>query len=105
MNADGPAGQLDATVIHEAQYDGLGAQVDRPVRIAALYESAPDFIKAAQAAGADWLGENRELAARYCATPLRAMTGLKGDFALFAAALNEYVEPRRPQGGCGTCSG
>lgn len=79
-------------MIHEAQYDGAQAQVDRPVRIATLYENEPRFVKAAQAADADRLAANRELAASYCTTTLRAMTTLKGDFALFAAAVNEYVE-------------
>jgi ABC-type nitrate/sulfonate/bicarbonate transport system substrate-binding protein len=46
----------------------------------------------AQAARADWLAQNRELAARYCATTLRAMKTLKSDFALFQAAVNENVE-------------
>ena len=90
--AEWAAGNLDATVIHEVQYDGAEAQVDRPVRIATLYENAPDFVKAAQAANADWLDQHRELAARYCATTLRAMTTLKGDFALFEATVNDYVE-------------
>lgn len=91
-SAEWAAGSLDATVIHEPQYDDAEAQVDRPVRIATLYENAPKFIKAAQAAQADWLDQNRELAARYCATTLRAMKVLKGDFALFEAAVDEYVE-------------
>ena len=86
------AGELDATVIHDTQYDGAEASVDRPVLIATLYENAPGFIKVAQAARADWLEQNRELAARYCATTLRAMKALKSDFALFQAAVNEYVE-------------
>ena len=86
------AGELGATVIHDTQYDGAEATVDRPVLIATLYENAPGFIKVAQAARADWLEQNRELAARYCATTLRAMKALKSDFALFQAAVNEYVE-------------
>ena len=90
--AEWAAGGLDATVIHEAQYDEVQAQVDRPVRIATLYENAPEFIKAAQAADADWLEKNRDLAAGYCATTLRAMKALKGNFSLFEAAVNEYVE-------------
>ncbi|MGO4441723.1 ABC transporter substrate-binding protein [Mycobacterium sp. 2YAF39] len=87
------AGQLDATVIHDTQYDGAEATVDRPVLIATLYENAPGFIKVAQAARADWLVQNRELAARYCATTLRAMRALKSNFAVFQAAVDEYVEP------------
>jgi len=90
--AEWAAGGLDATVIHEAQYDEVEAQVDLPVRIATLYENAPEFIKAAQAADADWLAENRDLAASYCATTLRAMKALKSDFGLFAAAVHKYVE-------------
>jgi NitT/TauT family transport system substrate-binding protein len=90
--AEWAAGTLDATVIHEPQYDSVQAQVDQPVRIATLYENAPEFIKVAQAASVDWLDENRELAARYCATTLRAMNVLKSDFALFEATVNEYVE-------------
>ena len=86
------ANELDATAIHDTQYDGAKAAVDRPVLIATLYENAPGFIKVAQAARADWLAQNRELAARYCATTLRAMRALKGDFALFRAAVHEYVE-------------
>ena len=86
------AGQLDATVIHDTQYDSAQRAVSRPVLIATLYENAPGFIKVAQAARADWLGENRDLAARYCATTLRAMKALKNDFALFQAAVDEYVE-------------
>ena len=86
------AGQLDATVIHDTQYDGAQASVNRPVLIATLYENAPGFIKVAQAAPADWLAQNRELAAKYCATTLRAMRTLRGDFAVFQAAVDEYVE-------------
>jgi ABC-type nitrate/sulfonate/bicarbonate transport system substrate-binding protein len=86
------AGELDATVIHDTQYDGAQASVDRPVQIATLYDNAPGFIKVAQAARADWLAENRELAARYCATTLRAMKTLKSDFALFQSAVNESVD-------------
>ncbi|WP_233533081.1 ABC transporter substrate-binding protein [Antrihabitans sp. YC2-6] len=85
-------GQLDATVIHDTQYDGAQQTVNGPVLIATLYENAPGFIKVAQAAKADWLDENRELAARYCATTLRAMTALKSDFALFQASVDEYVK-------------
>ena len=86
------AGNIDATTIHESQYEGAKANVSQPVRIAALYESVDTFIKAAQAAKADWLEQNRELAARYCATTLRAMKELNGDFALFQAAVKEYVK-------------
>lgn len=87
------AGDLDATVIHDTQYDGAQAAVNRPVLIATLYDNAPGFIKVAQAARADWLAQNRELAARYCATTLRAMKALKSDFGVFQAAVDEYVEP------------
>jgi NitT/TauT family transport system substrate-binding protein len=86
------AGQLDATVIHDTQYDGAQQTVNRPVLIATLYVNAPGFIKVAQAARADWLDENRDLAARYCATTLRAMKTLKSDFTLFQAAVSEYVD-------------
>lgn len=86
------SGELDATVIHEPQYDGAQASVDRPVLIATLYENAPGFIKVAQAARTDWLAQNGELAARYCATTLRAMKTLKSDFALYQSAVDEYVE-------------
>ncbi|WP_461416673.1 substrate-binding domain-containing protein [Gordonia sp. GN26] len=85
-------GQLDATVIHDTQFDAARSTVDRPVLIATLYENAPGFLKVAQAAEAGWLAQNRELAARYCATTLRAMTTLKSDFALFRAAVGEYVD-------------
>ena len=85
-------GTLDATVIHDTQYDGAEASVDRPVLIATLYENAPGFIKVAQAARADWLAQNRDLAARYCATTLRAMKTLKSEFALFLSAVNEYTD-------------
>lgn len=86
------AGELDATVIHDTQYDGAQASVNRPVLIATLYDNAPGFIKVAQAARADWLAQNRELAAKYCATTLRAMKVLKSDYALFHAAVDEYIE-------------
>jgi hypothetical protein len=90
--AEWAAGQLDATVIHDTQFDGAEAMVNQPVRIASLYDNVPGFIKTAQAAPADWLVQNRELAARYCATTLRAMRELRSDFALFQAAVDEYVE-------------
>lgn len=89
--AEWAAGGLDATVIHDTQYDGAQASVNQPVEIATLYDNAPGFIKVAQAARADWLDQNRELAARYCATTLRAMKTLKSDFGLFQAAVDEYV--------------
>jgi NitT/TauT family transport system substrate-binding protein len=79
-------------VIHDTQYDGAQQAVNRPVLIATLYVNAPGFIKVAQAARADWLDENRDLAARYCATTLRAMKTLKSDFTLFQAAVSEYVD-------------
>ncbi|ASR03249.1 ABC transporter substrate-binding protein [Gordonia rubripertincta] len=85
-------GRLDATVIHDTQFDAARSTVNRPVLIATLYENAPGFIKVAHAAEADWLAQNRELAARYCATTLRAMKTLKSDFALFRAAVGEYVD-------------
>lgn len=86
------AGQLDATVIHDTQYDGAKAMVNQPVLIATLFDNAPGFIKVAQAARGDWLAQNRELAARYCATTLRAMRTLKSDYAVFRSAVDEYVE-------------
>lgn len=86
------AGELDATVIHDTQYDSAKAMVNQPVLIATLYDNAPGFIKVAQAARGDWLAQNRELAAKYCATTLRAMKTLKSDFALFQSGVNEYVE-------------
>lgn len=86
------AGEVDATVVHETQYEGAKALVNRPVLIATLYEDVPGFVKVAQAAPAGWLAENRELAARYCATTLRAMKTLKSDFALFRSAVDEYVD-------------
>jgi ABC-type nitrate/sulfonate/bicarbonate transport system substrate-binding protein len=89
--AEWAAGGLDATVIHDTQYDGAQASVNRPVEIATLYDNAPGFTKVAQAASADWLDQNRELAARYCATTLRAMKALKTDFGQFQAAVGEYV--------------
>lgn len=89
--AEWAAGGLDATVIHDTQYDGAAATVNQPVQIATLYDNAPGFIKVAQAARADWLDQNRELAARYCATTLRAMKTLKSDFGSFRAAVDEYV--------------
>lgn len=85
------AGELDAAVIHDTQYDSAQASVNRPVEIATLYDNAPGFIKVAQAARADWLAQNRELAARYCATTLQAMKALKNDFNLFRSAVGEYV--------------
>ncbi len=87
------SGELDATVIHDTQYDGAHATVNQPVLIGTLYDNAPDFIKVAQAARADWLQQNRELAARYCATTLRAMKALKSDYAVFRSAVGHYVEP------------
>lgn len=89
--AEWAAGGLDATVIHDTQYDGAQASVNQPVEIATLYDNAPGFIKVAQAARADWLDQNRELAAGYCATTLRAMKTLKSDFGLFQAAVDAYV--------------
>jgi ABC-type nitrate/sulfonate/bicarbonate transport system substrate-binding protein len=87
------AGELDATVIHDTQYDSAQATANQPVLIGTLYDNAPKFIKVAQAAKADWLQQNRELAARYCATTLRAMKALKSDYALFRTAVNEYIDP------------
>lgn len=86
------AGDVESTVIHEDQYESAAPDVTEPVRIATLYENVDTFIKEAQAADAAWLETNRELAAKYCATTLKAMKTLKSDFALFQAAVNEYVE-------------
>jgi hypothetical protein len=87
-------------VIHDTQYDGAQASVNRPVLIATLYDNAPGFIKTAQAARADWLAQNRELAARYCATTLRAMKSLRGDFALFRQRPTNTSKRHRPMNHC-----
>lgn len=86
------AGDVDSTVIHEDQYESAAPNVNEPVRIATLYENVDTFIKEAQAADAAWLEQNRELAAKYCATTLKAMKALKADFPTFQSAVNEYVE-------------
>ena len=44
---------------------------ERPPRTTPGHVNVDTFIKAAQAAGANWLEQNRELAARYCVTTLR----------------------------------
>ncbi|PRB18414.1 ABC transporter substrate-binding protein [Microbacterium sp. MYb62] len=86
------AGQVDATVIHEDQFTSAATQVKDAARIATLYEDVEVFVKEAQAAPADWLAENGELAAQYCATTLVAMHELKSDFDLFSDAVAQYVE-------------
>jgi ABC-type nitrate/sulfonate/bicarbonate transport system substrate-binding protein len=86
------AGEIDATVIHDTQYVQAEAQLPDATRIATLYKDVDTFIKEAQAAPAKWLDENRDLAARYCATTLVAMHDLKADYNVFQGAVKTYVE-------------
>lgn len=85
-------GQVDATVIHEDQFTSASTQLSDATRVATLYKDVEVFVKEAQAAPAEWLAENGELAAQYCATTLIAMHELKTDFDLFTEAVNTYVE-------------
>ncbi len=98
------AGEVDSTVIHEDQYEQAEGEVTDPVRIATLYEDVDTFVKEVQAAEAGWLEENRELAAKYCATTLVAMHQLKSDFDLFVEAVNTYVEDPPEEDACGCSS-
>lgn len=51
-----------------------------------------DYLANVTWARADWLEENRDLAARYCATILYSNRVLSSDFEQYHAAMNEYVE-------------
>jgi ABC-type nitrate/sulfonate/bicarbonate transport system substrate-binding protein len=86
------AGEVDATIIHERQFNEAATQLDDAVIIAQLYEEVPNFIKEAQAAPRAWLEENSELAANYCASVLTGMRTLKADYDEFKAAVDEFAE-------------
>jgi ABC-type nitrate/sulfonate/bicarbonate transport system substrate-binding protein len=86
------AGEVDATIVHEPQFQDAAPQVDDPVIIASLYEEVPQYIKEAQAAPTAWLDANLESAAAYCASVLLGMEELTGDYDAFAAAVETYSE-------------
>lgn len=85
------ADQIDATIIHLPQYEEALPQTEDGVIITSLYEDVPVFIKNTFAAPGDWLDENLETAAAFCASVLMGARELKGDFELYKVAVDTYV--------------
>ena len=86
------AGEVDATVIHEPQYQEAATQVQDPVIIASLWEEVPQYLKEVHAAPRSWLEENTEAAASYCAAALKGMRELQADEELFIEASQQYAQ-------------
>lgn len=86
------AGEVDATIIHQRQFNEAATQVEDAVILAQLFAEVPEFIKEGQAAPKAWLEENAEEAATYCAAVLLGMRELKTDYDLFKQAVADYAE-------------
>lgn len=86
------AGEVDASFIHLTQFNQVQQQADDAVIISALYEDVPTFIKEVYQAPAQWLEENPESAAAFCASVIASARQLSDDYDAFAAAVETYVE-------------
>lgn len=86
------AGEVDASFIHLTQFFEVEQQADDAVIISALYEDVPTFIKEVYQAPAQWLEENPESAAAFCASVIASARQLRDDYDAFAAAVDTYVE-------------
>jgi ABC-type nitrate/sulfonate/bicarbonate transport system substrate-binding protein len=84
--------EVDATVIHIAQYNQAKSQVPDAKIISSLYEDVPVYIKEAFAASTGWLKEHKESAAAFCASILKANAVLKKDYGTFTAAVKQFVD-------------
>lgn len=86
------AGKVDATVIHVQQFNQAKTQVKDAKIIASLYEDVPVYIKEAFAAPSKWLDENKETAAKFCASVLKGNRELKKSYSTFDGAVQKYVQ-------------
>jgi ABC-type nitrate/sulfonate/bicarbonate transport system substrate-binding protein len=85
------ADEVDATVIHLPQFRQAAEQIPDAVIITTQYGDVPIFIKEAYAAPADWLDENLDTAAAFCASVIKASRELPEDFELYQAAVDQFV--------------
>lgn len=86
------AGDVDASFIHLTQFFQVQEAADDAVIISALYEDVPTFIKEVYQAPAQWLDDNAESSAAFCASVIASSRELRDDYEAFAAAVDAYVE-------------
>lgn len=86
------ADAVDVTVFHVASFEKLKQEVPDATMIASLPQDAPDFISLVYAARTDWIDENLDTAAAFCASVLKAGRELKTDYDLYLQAVNETVD-------------
>lgn len=91
------SGEVDATIIHLSQFNLAKEQVPSATAIAKMYEDLPFYIKESFAAPADWLEQNKEVAASFCASVLQANRTLTESFETYREAVNTYVAEPPPE--------
>lgn len=86
------SGDVDATVIHLPQFNQSLEEAEDGVIVASLWEDVPVYIKEAFGASSQWLDENSEAAAAFCASVIKANRELPQDFDTYIEAVETYVE-------------
>lgn len=91
------SGEIDATIIHLLQFNQAKKQVSDPAVISKMYEDLPFYIKESFAAPADWLQQNNEAAASFCASIIKANRKLTENFDTFQQAVQTHVAEPPPE--------
>ncbi len=85
------ANKVDATIIHQTQYQQIKSTVPDATIIATLYKDVPLFVKNTYAAPTAWLDKNLDTAAAFCASVMLGNAQLAGDEQTFLTAVKQYV--------------
>jgi NitT/TauT family transport system substrate-binding protein len=86
------ADQVDATIIHQTQYNQIKDTVPDATIIATLYKDVPLFVKNTYAAPSSWLDANLDTAAAFCAATLLGNAQLAGNEQTFLGAVKTYID-------------
>lgn len=86
------AGDVDVGSLDLFEQADLKAQIgEDAVTVLSVVAEDTEFLANVMWAKADWLEENRDLAARYCANILYSNRVLASDFDQYLAALNRFI--------------
>lgn len=91
------SGEVDATIIHLLQFNQAKEQVPDATVISKMYEDLPFYIKESFAAPTDWLQQNKETAASFCASIIKANRKLTESFETYQKAVQTHVAEPPPE--------
>lgn len=86
------AGQVQVTVIHQAQLDQVAATGKKVHALANMYEAPGKFIKQCWMAPEKWLDENQETATAFAAALIKGSRELKNNEETFVSACKQLIK-------------